>query len=223
MSRAQLRAEERRWRRGDGLTVLAALLLGAAFAWVILSVQGLTHDLREANAARDALARQVEQLGGKPVAGPPGSRGEPGEAVTGPPGPVGARGDGGPSGPPGPAGSPGPSGSAGRAGADGTDGVTGVAGEPGAVGATGPAGQAGAAGPPGPQGEPGPAGPQGEAGPPGEDGKDGQTCPAGYSLQAPAYDPDALVCRKDGAPDPAPSESGQSLLLGLDPQRRQYV
>ncbi|WP_243274400.1 collagen-like protein [Streptomyces albus subsp. chlorinus] len=30
-------------------------------------------------------------------------------------------------------------------------------------------------------------------------------CPDGYSLQAPAWDPDALVCRRDGAPQPDPS------------------
>ncbi|MDX3353881.1 hypothetical protein PV703_11285 [Streptomyces sp. ME01-24h] len=35
---------------------------------------------------------------------------------------------------------------------------------------------------------------------PGPQGPAGPTCPDGYSLQAPAYDPDALVCRKDGAP-----------------------
>lgn len=215
MSRIQLRAEERRWRRGDVLTVVAALLLGAAFAWVLLSVQTLNQDLRESNAARDALARQVEGLGATPVAGPPGSRGEPGTSVTGPPGPQGEPGPAGPTGPPGPSGSPG------TAGKNGGDGAAGSAGEPGTVGATGPAG---AAGPPGPQGEPGPAGPQGEQGPAGEDGEDGQTCPDGYSLQAPSYDPDALVCRKDGAPDPEPGNGGgQSGLLALDPRRTQYA
>jgi hypothetical protein len=35
------------------------------------------------------------------------------------------------------------------------------------------------------------------------------------------WDPDAIVCRKDGAPQPQKKDS--SLLgMGLDPQRRQY-
>lgn len=121
-------------------------------------------------------------------------------------------------GPPGPKGEPGPSGSPGRAGKDGVDGSDGRAGEPGAVGPSGPAG------PPGPQGEPGPAGPQGERGADGVDGADGQTCPEGYSLQAPSYDEAALVCRRDGAPDPGPGEGGGPQAAGaLDPQRRLYA
>ncbi|MEU9285956.1 collagen-like protein [Streptomyces sp. NPDC048275] len=122
------------------------------------------------------------------------------------PGPVGPRGE---------PGSPGPSGSPGE---DGQNGV----GEPGESGAPG---IDGVAGPPGPQGEPGPAGPQGEPGPAGEDGaagRDGQTCPDGYSMQAPSYDPDALVCRRDGAPDPEPGNGNGLLSAGLDPSRRQY-
>jgi len=114
----------------------------------------------------------------------------------------------GPSGPAGPSGSPGPSGAAGK------DGQTGSSGAPGVVGPTGPAGV---------QGEPGPAGPQGEPGPAGQDGadgKDGQTCPDGYSLQAPSWDPDALVCRKDGAPDPGESDKPGPLAAGLDPRRK---
>ena len=88
---------------------------------------------------------------------------------------------------------------------------------------------AGPSGPQGQQGEPGPAGPQGErgeqgpTGDTGEQGPAGPNCPDGYSLQAPSYDPDALVCRKDGAPDPSPSKENGGLLLGLDPQRRQYA
>ncbi|MGW3651911.1 collagen-like protein [Streptomyces sp. NPDC000878] len=129
----------------------------------------------------------------------------------------------GPRGPEGDPGSPGPSGSPGEDGTDGvgTDGPTGAAGTPGTDGAAGPPGPAG------PQGEPGPVGPQGEpgaAGADGQDGRDGQTCPDGYSLQAPADDPDALVCRRDGAPDPEPEPSGGGLLsAGLDPTRREYV
>lgn len=197
--------------RADVLFAVAAAIGLAVLAWVVLTIQGLGRDLRTANDARDALARQVQQLGEKPVAGPPGSRGEPGESVTGPPGP---QGEVGPSGPPGPSGSPG------KAGKDGVAGQVGATGEPGAVGATGPAGPAG---PPGPQGEPGPAGLQGPAG---EDGQDGQTCPDGYSLQAPSWDPDALVCRRDGTPQPDEPGNGNSngglLAMGLDPQRRDY-
>ncbi len=127
----------------------------------------------------------------------------------------------GPRGPEGKPGSPGPTGTPGEDGTDGvgTVGPTGVAGTPGTDGAAGPPGPAG------PQGDPGPAGPQGEQGPPGvdgQDGRDGQTCPDGYSLQAPSYDPDALVCRKDGAPDPEPS-GGDLLSAGLDPTRREYA
>ncbi|MFM9563236.1 MULTISPECIES: collagen-like protein [Streptomyces] len=126
----------------------------------------------------------------------------------------------GPRGPEGKPGSPGPSGSPGQ---DGTDGVgspgpTGAAGTPGTNGTDGVAGPPG---PAGPQGEPGPAGPQGEPGPPGEAGRDGQNCPDGYSLQAPADDPDALVCRRTGAPEPEPSGGGL-LSAGLDPTRREY-
>ncbi|GAA3032020.1 hypothetical protein GCM10020000_06220 [Streptomyces olivoverticillatus] len=85
MMRSKLRAEERRWRRGDLLAVVGALLVSAALAWVIFRIESLTQDLATANAARDALAHQVQGLGEKPVAGPPGSRGEPGRTVIGPP------------------------------------------------------------------------------------------------------------------------------------------
>jgi hypothetical protein len=76
----------------------------------------------------------------------------------------------------------------------------------------------------GAQGSPGPTGAPGKDG---SNGTDGQTCPAGYSLQAPDWDPDALICRKDGAPTPEPSNGnghGTGLLsAGLDPSRRQYA
>jgi hypothetical protein len=220
MGRAQIRAEERRWRRGDVLAVMGALLLGAAMAWIVLSIQAMGHNLQYERARGDALARQVEGLGGTPVAGPSGSKGEPGESVTGPPGEPGGVG---------PSGPRGPSGSTGAAGKNGSPGTAGASGEPGSVGATGPAG---VAGPQGPQGEAGPAGPQGEQGPKGdtgdtgEQGAPGPDCPTGYSPQAPAWDPDALVCRKDGAPDPSPSDGpGNSglLTLGWALARRQYV
>jgi hypothetical protein len=214
MTRAAVRAEARRWRRGDVLVVVGALALGAVLAWIVLSVQGVTHDLKEEREYNRALAQQVRDMGGKPIKGPPG---EPGKSVVGPsgkPGDAGAPGEQGKAGPPG---------RPGEAGEDGTDGTDGVAGEPGPVGATGPAGPAG---PPGPQGEPGPAGPQGAPGADGADGvdgEDGQSCPDGYSLQAPAYDEDALVCRKDPAPDPGPGEGTPQAAGALDPQRRVYA
>lgn len=201
-------------RRADVWFALAAVACVAALAWVVITMQSLSHDLRTANDARDALASQVERLGGKPVAGPPGSRGE---SITGPRGPKGESGE---PGKPGPSGSPGPEGDDGDDGEPGSDGTDGV----GETGPTGASGADGAAGPPGPAGEPGPAGPQGEQGPAGDngaDGRDGQNCPDGYSLQPPASDPDALVCRRDGAPQPEePENSPQN--AALDPQRRQY-
>ncbi|MFE9317820.1 collagen-like protein [Streptomyces albidoflavus] len=214
MTRAQLRTEGRRRRRGDLLAALAALALGAAIAWIVISVQGLTRDLAEANIARDRLAAQVQELGEEPIAGPPGSRGEPGEETTGPPGPPGADGR---DGPPGPA----VTGRPGRAGPAGADGKDGEAGEPGAT-VTGPPGPPGPAGPAGPPGETvtGPPGQDGKDGTDGRDGRDGQTCPDGYRLQPAPDDSDALVCRRiPTAPDPAPSPT---VTAGLDPQRRQY-
>lgn len=115
-------------------------------------------------------------------------------------------------GPPGEPGKPGQPGQNGKPGTDGRDGQSGLDGVPGTSGADGSDGDAGPAGPPGPQGEPGQAGPQGDRGPAGEDGKDGadgQACPDGYSWQPAKGDPDALVCRRDGA-EPPPSG-----LLGL--------
>ncbi|MFE5025302.1 collagen-like protein [Streptomyces sp. NPDC056656] len=133
------------------------------------------------------------------------------------PGPQGPKGD---PGDPGEPGSPGPSGSPGKTGDDGSKGTDGV----GSTGPTGAAGSDGVPGPAGPQGEPGPAGPEGPAGQDGADGQDGQACPEDYSLQAPAYDPDALICRRDGAPQPTKKNGNGGLLsLGLDPQRRQYA
>lgn len=112
-------------------------------------------------------------------------------------------------------GPPGPKGDPGRPAptitpADGRDGADGTPGADSTV--------------PGPAGPSGPTGPVGQQGPPGvdgQDGEDGQTCPDGYSLQPPADDPDALMCRRDGAPDPAERRSLLSA-AALDPQRRQY-
>lgn len=102
--------------------------------------------------------------------------------------------------------SPGASGAPGRPGADST--VPGPSGAPGQPGADSTV--------------PGPSGPPGRDGRDGVDGKDGQTCPDGYSLQAPSWDPDALVCRRDGAPEPEPTDDSGLLSMALDPYRRQY-
>lgn len=201
--------------RAEWLVGLTLLLVAGFLAALTVLVVRQSTDLQTANRARDALASQVERLGGKPVAGPPGSRGE---SITGP---RGAKGDEGDPGEPGPSGSPGQDGDAGDDGQAGDDGADGV----GEEGPTGSSGADGIAGPPGPQGEPGPAGPQGEQGPAGEDGadgRDGQTCPDGYSLQPPTDDPAALVCRRDGAPPPDGEPGDSPRAAALDPQRRQY-
>lgn len=207
------RAKDR--RRADVWFTLAAVAGVAVLAWVFITMQQLSHDLRTANDARDALASQVQKLGEKPVAGPPGSRGESGKSIVGP------QGSPGPSGPPGPIGPVGPPGKEGIKGSTGPAGNS-VVGSPGTNGSDGAQGSTGPAGPAGPQGDPGPAGPQGEPGPAGQDGKDGQSCPDGYSMQTPSYDPYAKVCRQDGAPDPSPSNGNNLLSMGLDPSRRQY-
>lgn len=196
-------------RRTDLVFALAAAVVLAGFAVLVVTLQGLSHDLRTANEARDALAQQVERLGESPVAGPPGSRGQPGDSVIGPTGPPGEQGDPGEPGTPGPAG---PTGPVGPSGSPGTSGSVGV-------GTTGPSGAAGedgqsVVGPAGPKGDTGPAGEAGKDGTDGRDGRDGvdgQTCPDGYTLQPPPDDPDALVCRRT-APAPTPTEQSRNLL-----------
>jgi hypothetical protein len=206
-------------RRKDIWYVLGVAAALAALAWVVITMQGLSHDLRASNTARDQLAAQVQRLGGKPVAGPPGSRGEPGKGVIGPVGPSGSPGPSGPPGQKGSKGSNGSDGSNGKNGANGSDG-TGPSGEPGTPGVDGAAGQQGPAGDPGPagpQGDPGPQGPQGDKG---DTGPAGPSCPDGYSLQPPPSDPDALECRRDSAPTDGNGTTPQA--IGLDPTRRQY-
>jgi hypothetical protein len=213
MTRAEIRAEARRWRRGDALVVTGAVALGAVLAWIVLTVSGLTHDLRAETARGDALAEQVRGLGGTPVVGPSGSPGEPGESVTGPPGEKGERGE---------VGSPGPSGSPGKTGATGASGAPGAVGPSGLPGAVGPTGPAGPQGVQGEQGVMGPQGERGEKGDTGAQGPSGASCEPGYSWQTPSWDPDARVCRRDGAPDPSESPS-PSAGGALDPRRMQYA
>jgi hypothetical protein len=71
-------------RRTDLAFAGVAALVLVGFAFLVVLMEGLGHDLRAANEARDSLAAQVERLGASPVAGPPGSRGEPGNGVEGP-------------------------------------------------------------------------------------------------------------------------------------------
>jgi hypothetical protein len=145
---SRVEARKRR-RRGNLWAAVAIVISGAALAGLVTAFLVLSRDLAEANEARDKLAAQVQALGGTPVAGPPGSRGEPGQTV------VGRRG---PSGPPGPSGSP------------GRDAPT-ITPSPGPTGPTGPTGPPGADSTvPGPTGPPG----QDATGSPGEDGSDGQ-------------------------------------------------
>jgi hypothetical protein len=198
-------SQVQRHRRDDAVFAVFAVLVLAGFVLLALWVHGLAQD-------RDALARQVQRLGGTPVAGPPGLRGEPGVGETGPSGAPGRDGRDGVDAPtvtP----SPGPSGPRGVKGEPGVS-VTGPSGPPGATGATGPQGVQGVQGAPGERGEKGDTGEAGPAGP---------ECRDGYSLQAPPYDEDALVCRRDGAPDPEEPGNGPQAEGALDPQRRVYA
>lgn len=81
-------------RRGDLAALAVMLVASALLAWILLTLLHMGAELTSQEQARDALARQVQQMGGEPVAGPPGSRGDPGTA--------------GPAGPPGDPGSPAP-------------------------------------------------------------------------------------------------------------------
>lgn len=220
MTRAQsvlYRARHVLWTLGVLLFVGGA----AAVCWLLVDRAELADRLEnEANLrgtavstlAGDvrALRAQVQAQGETPVAPDPTKAVEdlPDRAEVPVPIP-GPRGETGATGAPGPSGSP------------GADGKPGAVGAPGPVGRTGPAGAQGVPGPAGPQGVPGPAGKDGADG---VDGRDGQTCPDGYSLQAPAWDPDALVCRRDDAPpDDEPGKENGAQALALDPQRKQYA
>ncbi|MFF7452085.1 MULTISPECIES: collagen-like protein [unclassified Streptomyces] len=160
-----------------------------------------------------ALRAQVEAEGGTPVAPDPTTavedlpdRAEVPVPIPGPSGAPGAEGK---------RGEPGRSGAPGRDGSPGPSGEPGVDGAPGADGAQGPQGEQGVQGERGEKGDTGEQGPRGEPGP---------ACPSDYHLEAPSWDPSALVCRRDGAPQPDEPGNGQgSQAAGLDPQRRQYV
>lgn len=149
--------------REDRIAGIIALVLVLVLLGVVvlgrLDQHQLREDLQESREDAQALAVQVENLGGDPVV-------EPGEI-----------------GPEGPQGPPGEDGEDGRDGLDGEDGEDGVDGAQGEPGATGEAGEPGEPGPPGATGDPGPTGAAGEPGPAGPQGPAGATGPAGQDGQ----------------------------------------
>lgn len=215
----------RRWRSFALAAVL--LVLAGAVVLVWLRIDGETaareQAIAEANLRGEAvstlagdvrvLRAQITAKGGTPAAPDPSravdnlpDRAEVPVPIPGPRGEKGEKGDPGEPGKAAPTITPQP-------GASGQPGQPGEAGQPGVPGQDGQ---------PGAKGDPGEQGAKGDKGDPGEQGPPGPACPDGYSLQAPSYDPDALVCRRDGAPDPGPSKQSGVLSLGLDPARRQY-
>ncbi|MGW0495032.1 collagen-like protein [Streptomyces sp. NPDC003007] len=228
------RALARRWRPVALLCWLVALSGAVVIIWSRIDAETTArHEaVAEANRRGEAvstlatdvrkLREQVKGEGQTPVAPDPSEAvddlPERAEVPVPIPGPKGDPGRPGRDGSPGADGEPGDDGAAGTPGQDGEPGEDGTR---GADGAQGPPGPVGAQGPPGEQGPQGKQGPKGDQGPPGEQGPPGPDCPDGYSLQAPSWDPDALVCRRDGAPQPSPDEGGL-LSMALDPYRRQY-
>ncbi|MDJ0345236.1 collagen-like protein [Streptomyces sp. H10-C2] len=211
------RPQPLRLPRAEIVIAATAVLLVAFMAWLAVQVVGLHHDLDTSNHARDQLARQVQGLGASPVAGPPGSRGEPGPAVTGPRGEQGIPGR--------DSTIPGPTGSPGAPGKNST-----VAGPPGAPGrdstVPGPTGRAGAPG--ADSTVPGPKGDQGSAGKDGRDGSNGAP-PAGWTYTdaagitytcspAAGFDPAAprYTCTANQpTPAPPPPSPARRGLLGV--------
>ncbi|MFF4347154.1 collagen-like protein [Streptomyces sp. NPDC001530] len=206
------RAEELRSeadRRGKALSTLADDVRALRAQ---VEAGGGTPAAPDPSEAVDHLVDRVRVPAGSP--GAPGAKGDRGAG-----GKAGAAGERGPRGEPGP---PGPSGSPGASGVPGTDGSPGPAGPPGPQGEQGEQGyqgQPGAAGLSGANGDKGDKGDKGDPGPEGPKGDPGPTCPDGYTLQAPANDPDALVCRRSGAvPEPTPQPT--AVLPLLPPPRR---
>ncbi|MFI8988675.1 collagen-like protein [Streptomyces antimycoticus] len=221
------RALARRWRGVLLVCTLVALAGAVLILWSTVDHDRERAQQREVQARAEAdrrgdavstLATDVRRLrtqlrgeGKTPVAP------DPSEAVKNLPDraevPVpipGEKGDPGAPGRPGSDGSPGKPGATGAPGREGQPGVSGVPGQDGAPGRDGA---------PGEKGDPGQPGERGEKGDRGEQGPPGPSCPDGYSPQAPSWDPDALVCRKDGAPQPEPTDS-PTTPAALAPDRR---
>lgn len=225
MTRTQ-RALARRWRSVLLACSLLALAGAVIILWAQLDRETQRAQAREAQARAEAdrrgaavstLATDVRRLrtqlkgeGKTPVAPDPTRAVEDLPSRTEVPVPI-----------PGPRGPSGPPGKA----VDGKDGRDGKDGAPGAdstvPGPSGPPGRDGKDGAdsavPGPQGERGEKGDRGEQGPA---GPPGPACPDGYSLQPPPDDPDALVCRRSGAPQPGEPTSRPSTPAVLAPDRR---
>jgi hypothetical protein len=218
MSAARKLSKAKRLRapRAEAVGAAAAVAMFGATAFLAIQFVDLSRDLDTANVARDALARQVQQMGGTPVAGSPGSRGS-----TGPAGEKGEKGDQGVPGKPAPTltPSPGPSGASGAPGRPGADStVPGPSGSPGQPGADSTV--------------PGPSGAPGADGRDGADGKDGSP-PAGWTYKwtdpygvthnvdcgrADDFDPNdpRYTCADSSTPTPSPSPSPDGpLSLGV--------
>ncbi|GGY81037.1 hypothetical protein GCM10010327_09590 [Streptomyces nitrosporeus] len=212
----------RRWRSLAVAAVLAVLSGAIVLVWLRIDAEAQ----RTANVAAEAdrrgdavstlatdvrtLRAQITAEGGTPAAPDPAAAVDDLRDRAAVPVPVP-----GPAGPSGPAGPRGEQGVPGRSvppvpGTDGVDGAAGVAGP------AGPPGPAGPAGPPGPEGVAGPAGPPGADG---RDGAAGPACPDGYSLQPPPGDPDALVCRRTGAPEEPPPTTAPQVAALLERRR----
>jgi hypothetical protein len=200
----------RRWKPLALLAFLLALTGAVLLVYVRVQAEASRADQLAAEAdlrgtavstlASDVrvLRAQIKAKGGTPAAPDPAKavkdlpdRAEVPVPIPGPPGPKGDKGDPGKAAPT----------------------ITPSPGASGAAGATGPQGPQGVPG--ADSTVPGPQGPQGEKGDTGERGPAGPSCPDGYHLEAPSYDPDALVCRRDGATDPSPTPDPQSGLLGM--------
>ena len=190
--------------RAEFLIALTLVFVVLLLGWLCVKVISQDKDLTTSNAARDALAQQVQALGGTPVAGPPGSRGEPGKTVIGARGPAGPPGEPGKDAPtitpsPGPAG---PSGAPGQSGAPGADSTV--------PGPTGPAGVDGVNGADGAAGQDGQNGSDGQDGaPPSEwtytdqDGREYRCTPVdGFDPDNPRYQ-----CTQTAGPTPSPEPS----------------
>jgi hypothetical protein len=221
-SHRRLNILARRWRSLALAAVLLVLSGAVLLVWLRIDseVEARNALAAEANARGDAvstlatdvrvLRAQIAAKGETPAAPDPGDAVEdlPDRAEV--PVPI-----------PGVPGEPGKDGSPGT---PGRDGVNGKDGQPGADGKDGAPGLPGEKGERGEKGDPGEPGRDGTDGRDGADGADGQNCPDGYSLQPPPDDPNALVCRRDGAPAPEQPGNRRGLLLSLalDPTRRQY-